>query len=102
MAKYTYYDQKENVIFCDPTQLPPSRENIDLISDEVEEIARSILPRKAFMLVCYKEIKIDPQLAEYYGQRMARTQNLLRGVVRYGIEDVVTRIVLRSETVKHN
>ena len=101
MGKYTYYDPEENVIFCDPTGLSASKENIDLISDEVEEVARSILPRKVFMVVCYKEIKMTPELVAYYGERMAATQKHLRGVVRYAMEDIVTRIALRSETVKY-
>ncbi len=101
MGKYAYYDPEEEVIFCDPTGLSASKENIDLIAAEVEGVARSILPKKVFMVVCYKEVKMSPELAEYYGERMTTTQKMLNGSVRFAMEDVVTRIALRSEIVKH-
>ncbi len=102
MGKYSHYDETENVIFCDPTEIPPTEQAVDEVFDEVIEIAKGLLPRKVFLVVCYKDVKMNTSLSEYYGQKVAQVHQYLRGAVRYAADDVVTRIALRSITVKYN
>ncbi len=99
MGKYSYYDDKEKVIFTDISGLTQTKEITDEVIEEVIEIARS-LPEKVFLVVNWKDAHLnDP---DYYGKRVAELIPLIRGVVRYAATDIHTRIAIRTQTVKHH
>lgn len=102
MGKYSYYDEKEDVIFTDITGIASVRSSVDTVIDEVIAIARS-LPKRVFIVVCWQDVKMDAVTAQYYGERVADLlKNYVRGIVRYGANDVQTRINIRTETVRHH
>jgi hypothetical protein len=99
MGKYSYYDEKEGVIFTNLAGLESTREITDAVINEVIAIARS-LPQKVFVVVNWQGARInDP---EYYGQRVAELMQYIRGVVRYSATDVHTRIAIRTQTIKRH
>lgn len=101
MGKYSNYDEKEGVILTDLTGLTSSRQTVDEVIDEVIQIADS-LPQKTYLVACWKNLQLDKDTADYYGQRLIELLQHVRGIVRYEATDVITRIAIRAETVKHN
>lgn len=101
MGQYSRYDAKENVIFTDLSGLVSGPEVVDSVIDEVIAIAGS-LREKVFVVVSWQDAKMEPSLAEHYGQRVQELLNYVRGIVRYAATDIHTRIAIRTQTVKHN
>jgi hypothetical protein len=101
MGKYSNYDPKEGVIFTDLTGLKSSRELTDEIVDEAIAIARN-LPKKPWIVVCWKDVQMDQANAEHYGMRVKELMKYIRGVVRYEANEIHTRLFIRSQTVKHH
>jgi hypothetical protein len=101
MGKYSYYDAKEGVIFTDLTGLTSNRRTVDEVVDELLAVIRSV-PKKVYLVACWKDVALDKDTAEYYGQRATEVAKQILGTVRYDTTDVVTRIALRAETVKHS
>ena len=101
MGKYSDYDPKENVIFSHAATRELSVESTNEYFDETIALARS-LPQKVFLVVCWKDIKLTPEVAKQYSARLPELIKHVRGIVRYQAEDPLTRIVVRAETVIHN
>jgi hypothetical protein len=102
MGKYSQFDPGENVIFTDATNAAhASRATIDEIFDELIAIARA-RPEPVYVVACWKNAGFaDRAVAEYYGQRTAELLKHVRGVVRYGADDPITRSFIRTESMKH-
>lgn len=102
MGKYSHYDATENVILTDVTGIAAAtRAVIDDIFDELNAIARS-LREPVYVVACWKQVTFrDPAVAEYYGQRTGDLLKYVRGVVRYGADDPITRSYIRAQAMKH-
>lgn len=101
MSKYSHYDPKEDVIFTDLTGLIGTPQIVDEAMDEIFALARS-LPRKVFMVVCWKDVKMDPATSDRYGERLPELLQHVRGVVRYDATEVATRLAIRAKNVKYH
>jgi hypothetical protein len=101
MGKYSYYDEKENVIFSKASTDEVTSKSTDEYFDETIEIARN-LPQKVFLVVCWKDTTLTPESAQQYSKRIPELLKYIRGIVRYEANDVVARILIRAETVKNN
>jgi hypothetical protein len=101
MSKYSRFDPKENVIATDVTGVSGTRESIDEIFDELTAVAKS-LRRKVWVVACWKQVTFDEEgAAEYYGKRTAELLHWVKGVMRYGADDPLTRSYIRTQTLKH-
>lgn len=101
MAKYSYYDPQERVVFVDLTGLRADPAIVDEVIDEEISIAHT-LPEKVFLVVCWKDVVMSPAATERYGQRLPELLKHVRGIVRYDATEVTTRIAIRSQTVVNN
>lgn len=101
MSKFSHFDIKEGVIFTDLTGLVGTPEIVDGVMDEVIALAKT-LPRKVYMVVCWKDVKMDPATSEQYGKRLPELLENVRGVVRYDATEVTTRLAIRAKNVRYN
>jgi hypothetical protein len=102
MGKWSNYDVEENIVYTDITGVENSMQSVDNVIDEVIGLVRD-LPEKPYLIVCWRDVSMDPDVADYYGKRTADLiRNYLKGVARYAATDIATRIHLRTETIKHH
>lgn len=100
MGKYATYDPTEKVISTDLTGLIGTPQIVDEVMDEIIAVAKT-LPEKVFMIVCWKDVKMDPVTSEHYGQRLPDLLNYLRGIIRYDATEITTRLAIRAKNIKY-
>jgi hypothetical protein len=101
MGRWSHYDAEENIVYTDITGVENSIHSVDVVIDEAIDLVKD-LPEKPYLIVCWKDVTMDPDVAEYYGKRTAHLiQTYLKGIARYSATDISTRIHLRTETIKH-
>ena len=100
MGKYATYDSTEKVISTDLTGLIGTPQIVDEVMDEIIAVAKT-LPEKVFMIVCWKDVKMDPVTSEHYGQRLPDLLNYLRGIIRYDATEITTRLAIRAKNIKY-
>jgi hypothetical protein len=102
MGKYSRYDAKHDVIVVDVTGIVvDSEELIDEIFAELYGFIDS-LKKKPWIISCWKDLKFErPDLAPYYGNKVAHLQSRVSGVVRYAANDPITRALIRAQHLKH-
>jgi hypothetical protein len=95
------YEPKNDVIFVDATGIKAQTlETVDAIFDELEAISKQY-PRR-YAIICWKDVEIgSPAVAAHYGERAARWNTMLAGVVRYAADDPLLRSYIRTEALKH-
>jgi hypothetical protein len=102
MGKWSYYDSTENIVYTDISGIENSLNSVNSVIDEVINLVKD-LAEKPYLIVCWKDVQMAPEVAEHYGKRTAHLiQNYLKGVARYSANDITTRIHLRTETIKHH
>lgn len=101
MSDFCYYDPKEKVIFLHLSKIPNADTDPGLSFRTIIEIAKS-LPEKVWLVVNWEGIKLNKDQAGDYGSRASAILPYIRGVVRYGLSDNVTRVQVRAETIKHD
>lgn len=94
------YDQSEQVIFLDYTDVTMSKAVLEQVLAEVTRIT-SGLPEKPFIISCLQNAKIDPNESEEYGKLTVQLFDLVQGVIRYGVNDMFTNVTIRSTTVRN-
>jgi hypothetical protein len=96
-----HYEAEDDVIFVDATGIKAyTLETVDAIFDQLEDMARKYPSRYA--IICWKDVEIgSPTVAAHYGERAARWNAMLAGVVRYAAEDPLLRSYIRTEALKH-
>src|SRR5689334_13644433 len=99
MASYSYYDSAEDVIFTNFTDIFLTREVLDLAIAEIIDIAR-YMPRKVFVVVCWKGGKMETSIAAYFGEQVSQLLEHVLGIVRYDATNLLTRTVIRTVTAK--
>lgn len=102
MGRWSKYDEQENIIHTDISGIVATIPIVDEVIDEVIELAGT-LPSKVFMVVCWRKVKMaNASVATHYGNRLPGLLKHIRGIIRYDVSEVASRIVIRSETLKHN
>jgi hypothetical protein len=71
---------------------------LEQVLAEIKEIT-SPLPQKVFIASCLRNTTISTGLNEEFGQLTAELLTYVRGVVRYGVNDSFTNIMIRTSTV---
>jgi hypothetical protein len=97
-----YYDDKEEVIVIDFTNLTVTREIMDKAVADTIEIVK-MLPRKVWAFACYYNSKIDQEIltSGYYGLKLAELHEYVHGIIRYGVDNLYARSGIRTQKVKY-
>lgn len=100
-TKYSRWDETDRVIHTDASSLPhATKAQIDELFDELEALARS-LPEPPYVVVCYRSASFsDTTTAAHYGVRAERLLQIVPGIVRYAVDDPITRATVRTEMMK--
>ncbi|MEI6046314.1 MAG: hypothetical protein WCS37_18345 [Chloroflexota bacterium] len=103
MNANVYYDQNEEVIVADFTNLTITRDIIDRAVADARELAWR-LPRKVWAFACYRNSKMDQELVSsgYYDRKLAEFQDCVHGIIRYGSEESSLMLGLRTPTVAYH
>jgi hypothetical protein len=101
MNRRISYDPKERVIFVDLTGLVATPQLVDEIVDEEIALAKT-LTEKVFMVVCWKDVKMDPASSDRYGERLPELLKHFRGIVRYDASEITTRLAIRAKNMKQH
>ena len=97
-----FYDKENNVIFMDFTNLTITTDIMDQSALEVVKLAEHLLPQKVYLLACFQNSKIAPELQDTWGTYTQRSLEYVKGVIRYQASDLVTNVTLRSNTVRYH
>ena len=102
MSKYVSYDKEDNVIFVDYSNITITAETLHEAEVEIIRLAKQILPQRVYLLTCFQNAKIAPEVQNNWGTYSQKALEYVKGVVRYAATDLVTNITLRSNTVRYN
>ena len=98
MYERYYYDQIEQVVWIDLSNLRLSQSALDELVAGLSKLAQS-LPQKVYALVCWKDTLIPPQASEYYGLKSTELLQYFKGLIRYEATNPFTNITIRSQAV---
>jgi hypothetical protein len=93
------YDAVDGIIEVDLTNLHATAADIDVVFDGITALA-SGLPKPPYVLVCWLGASLEGQAPRRYGERIATLSRHVRAIVRYQMVDSMTRVVVRTETIK--
>ena len=96
--QYATYDERDNVIFVDYTNLHLTHEIFTQVLAEVRELA-SKLASPVYMLACLANTTVAPDLAQAWGKYTQQLLPFVLGVVRYQVNDMLTNLSIRSSTI---
>ena len=102
MAQYVTYDQENNVLFADYTDLTLRGPIVEEVIAEVKELSATLV-EKVYLLSCFQNTKVIPnepgKLQEEWGNYVQRLLEYVKGVVRYAPTDFVINVTIRTSTV---
>jgi hypothetical protein len=101
MGKYMHYDPEQHVIMVDHTDQILTREVMAEVLQEYKETCAG-LPQKVYVVVCWKNTKLSPDLGDYYATIVEEVLKYVKGIVRYEANDFLTTITIRAQTIRHN
>jgi hypothetical protein len=101
MAKYAIYDPTENVIFTDFTGLIITQEVMAAILQDTVAVALTLLPNKVYVLACWENVQMAMD-GNTYGEYVGELLQHVKGVVRYGANNLLVNVTIRNQTVKHH
>ena len=101
MAQYVTYDKNNNVLFTDFSNLILTA---NIIEHSIAEIkaASEKLPRKVYLLTCFQDTKVSTEVQENWGKSVQEILQYVKGLVRYGANDLLINVTIRSSTVLYH
>ena len=101
MSQYVLYDEANNVLFADYTNMTVSKRVFDQVFLDVKELTAK-LPKKIYLLTCFQNTKVDPDVQNEWGRYTQEFMEYVSGIVRYAATDVLTNITIRSNAVRYH
>jgi hypothetical protein len=100
MGKYANYDPQEDVIFF---SFQTANITGPILKEGMTEViaVTNGLPHKVFMVSDWQDVTLSPDAQAEYGRLTAELMRHIRGIVRYGANKLISRTLIRSETIKH-
>jgi hypothetical protein len=93
------YDPAEDVVWIDMTDAVLTSQAIDGFVNGAIEIATT-LPHKVYALICWKNVSVPPELADYYGTESAKAAPFYLGFMRYEANNPYSNVIIRTQAVK--
>lgn len=100
MARYAAWDPNERLIELDLSGAELDARAVDTVCEEMIQIARLRRPDKPFVLVNWTGGRFLPDGVRRFDERVPGLYQYVRAIVRYGADDVVTRVGLRADTIR--
>lgn len=100
MSSYAQWDAVERVIFVDLSGAELGARDVDQVCEDILREARRRAPERPFVLVDWTGGRFLPDGAKRFDERVAGLYEGVRAIVRYGVDDILTRVGLRTDTLK--
>jgi hypothetical protein len=101
MGKYAVYDPTENVIFTDFTGLTITQEIMAAVLQDCITAAQALLPNKVYVLACWENVQMVMD-GNTYGEYVGQLLQHVKGIIRYGANNLLVNVIIRNQTVKHH
>jgi hypothetical protein len=99
MHQRIIYDPNEDVVWVDMTDTVLTSQAIDGFVNGVIELAAT-LSHKVYALICWKNVSVPSELANYYGEQSAKAAPFYLGFIRYEATNPYSNVIIRTQAVR--